>query len=106
MRKGFPFGGLVFEEYNATVSDVNGTSQTFFASGYGTAFPMGTQETFRTIVAPADFIETVNTMGMLVYAKQKVRDYDRGIDIHTQSNPLPICLRPGVLAEVMTSTFP
>jgi hypothetical protein len=104
MRKGFPFGGLVFEEYNATVSDINGTPRTFFASKYGIAFPIGTMDTFRTIVAPADFTETVNTMGQLIYAKQKNRDFDRGIDIHTQSNPLPICLRPGVLVEVMSST--
>jgi len=104
MRSGFPFGGLVFEEYNATISDINGTPRTFFASKYGMAFPMGTMDTFRTVVAPADFIETVNTMGVLLYAKQKNRDYDRGIDIHTQSNPLPLCLRPGVLVEVKSST--
>jgi len=104
MRKGFPFGGLVFEEYNATVSNNAGTPTLFFASKYGIAFPMGTMDTFKTIVAPADFIETVNTPGQLLYAKQKNRDFDRGIDIHTQSNVLPLCLRPGVLVTVMSST--
>ncbi len=103
MRRGFPFGGLIFEEYNATISDINGTPRPFFATKYGIAFPMGTMDTFRTIVAPADFVETVNTPGQLLYAKQKERDFGRGIDIHTQSNVLPICLRPGVLVTVMSS---
>ncbi len=103
-RKGFPYGGLMFEEYNATVSDINGTPRSFFTTKYGIAFPMGTMDTFRTFVAPADFVETVNTPGQLLYAKQKERDFGRGIDLHTQSNVLPICLRPGVLVTVMSST--
>jgi len=104
MRKGFPFGGLIFEEYDATVSNTAGTPASFFASKYGIAFPQGTMDTFRTIVAPADFIEAVNTPGQLLYAKQQERDFGRGIDIHTQSNVLPLCLRPGVLVTVMSST--
>jgi len=32
-------------------------------------FPEGTQNTFRTFVGPADFIETVNTIGLSLYSK-------------------------------------
>ena len=49
---------------------------------------------FRTWFAPADFVETVNTIGLPRYAKQRVMDFDKGVQIHTQSNPLPICLKP------------
>ncbi len=55
--------------------------------------------TFETVFAPADFTETVNTIGKEVYAKQEPRKFNRGIDLHTQSNPLPICYRPGELVK-------
>jgi hypothetical protein len=42
----------------------------------------------------------VNTLGLPIYAKQSPQKFDRGSDLHTQSNPLPMCLRPGVLGKV------
>ncbi|GAG30478.1 unnamed protein product, partial [marine sediment metagenome] len=66
-------------------------------------FPEGTMGTFATVFSPADFNETANTLGKPIYAKLKPRDYERGYDIHTQSNPLPICYRPATLVEVITS---
>ena len=38
-------------------------------------------------------------MGLPLYAKQEPRQFGRGTDVHTQSNPLPICLRPEVLVK-------
>jgi hypothetical protein len=61
---------------------------------------VGTVDTFGTYFAPADFNETVNTLGQPVYAKQAPRQFDRGTDLHTQSNPLPMCHRPGVLVKL------
>jgi hypothetical protein len=57
-------------------------------------------DTFGTYFAPADFNETVNTLGQPLYAKQEPRKFDRGTDLHTQSNPLPMCHRPGVLVKL------
>ncbi len=102
-RKGFEFGGITFEEYRGVASDPDGVSRRFIAAGEGHAFPMGTMETFETLFAPADFLETANTIGLELYAKQEPRKFNRGVDIHTQSNPLPICYRPGVLVRVFTS---
>jgi len=53
--------------------------------------------------APADFNETVNTPGLPLYAKLAPRKFERGWDIHTQSNPLPLCRRPEVLVKVYSS---
>jgi hypothetical protein len=64
------------------------------------AFPLGTVDTFGTYFAPADFNETVNTLGQPLYAKQEPRKFERGTDLHTQSNPLPMCHRPGVLVKL------
>lgn len=100
MRTGFDFGGLIFEEYAGEATDSAGTLRRFIAAGYGHAFPEGTGATFHQYAAPADFNETVNTLGQVYYAKQEPRDMGRGTNIHTQSNPLALCLRPGVLVEL------
>ena len=103
MRGGFPFGGIVFEEYRGQATDAEGTTRRFIAAGEGHCFPVGTMNSFVTYFAPADFNETVNTLGLPLYAKQTARKFDRGIEIHTQSNPLPLCLRPAVLVKVTAS---
>jgi hypothetical protein len=100
VRKGFNFGGLVFEEYRGKASDQEGTVRRFIAPGEAHAFPLGTLNSFATYNAPADFNETVNTLGQPVYAKQEPRKFERGTDLHTQSNPLPLCLRPSVLVKL------
>lgn len=103
IRKKFTFNGVTFEEYRGTATDAAGTARPFITADYGIAFPEGTMNSFETIYAPADFMETANTMGLELYAKQESRKFERGIDLHTQSNPLPMCYRPGVLVTVKTS---
>jgi len=99
-RKGFTFAGITFEEYRGVATDKDGNSRLFIASGNGHCFPEGTQQSFNTIYAPGDFIETVNTIGIPLYSKQEARKFNRGIDLHIQSNPLPICYRPAILVKV------
>ncbi|MDA0782411.1 MAG: major capsid protein [Proteobacteria bacterium] len=100
LRDGFTFGGLTFREYLGEASDGDGNIRRFIAANEGHAFPMGTMETFKTYFSPADFNETVNTLGRPIYVKQESRKFERGTDIHTQSNPLPMCHRPGVLVKL------
>lgn len=100
-RGGFAFAGITFEEYRGQATDSEGVVRRFIESGEGHAFPLGTTDTFRTYFAPADFNETVNTLGQPLYAKQAPRRFDRGTDLHTQSNPLPVCHRPGVLVKLV-----
>lgn len=98
MRDGFSFGGITFIEYRATVN-----GQRFIAANEGHAFPVGTTDTFATYFAPADFNETVNTIGLPLYAKTAPRPMDRGLTLHTQSNSLPLCHQPAVLVRVFSS---
>jgi Phage major capsid protein E len=50
--------------------------------------------------APADFVETANTISLPRYAKQAVdQQFARWVMLHVQSNPLPICTRPRVLIK-------
>lgn len=103
MRSGFTFGGLTFEEYRATTSDTTGTAQRYIAANDGHAFPLGTVNAFATYASPADFNETVNTIGMQYYAKMERQKFDRGMDMHVQSNVLPLSHRPELLVRVFTS---
>ena len=107
LRASFTFGGLTFEEYRGQASylkaDGSAEVRRFIAAGEAHAFPVGTIDTFATYFAPADFNETVNTLGQSLYAKQDARKFERGTDLHTQSNPLPMCHRPGVLVKLMMS---
>ena len=103
MRSGFTYGGITFEEYNASGTDEAGVVRKFIEANEGHAYPQGTSDTFKTSVAPADFVETVNTIGVHVYAKMVMDKFGRGYEIHTQSNPLPLCRRPAVLVKFTTN---
>jgi len=96
-RSGFNFGGIIFEEYRGSIGGV-----TFIPTAEARFFPVGVPGLFETYFAPADFIEAVNTVGLPMYAKQSVMEFDRGIKLHTQSNPLPMCTIPGVLIKGST----
>lgn len=95
MRKGFEFGGITFEEYRASVD-----GNRLIAADVGYAFPFGTQSTFETYFAPADFMEAVNTIALPFYAKIEEAEFNRGWKVHTQSNSLPICTQPAVLVKL------
>lgn len=101
-RTGFYFGGIIFREYYGSVPDSAGNSTKLLADDTALFFPMGTTDVFVEYYAPADFMETVNTVGLPVYAKQEPMDFNRGLKIHTQSNPLPLCLKPAVVVAGTT----
>jgi len=98
-RKGFFFGGITFEEYSGTATDADGNARPFIAEGEAHFFPKGTMGSFVNYYAPADYIETVNTMGMPLYAKQVMEKAGRWVDVLTESNPLPLCRRPAFLVK-------
>jgi len=59
--------------------------------------PLGVPGLFRSVYAPADYIETVNTMGQRLYAKQWRMGNDKGVNLELQSNVLHYCTRPRTL---------
>ena len=91
-RAGFPFAGLVFEEYRGTVSGVQ-----FVEDDEAHFFPINTPGLYKMYYGPADFNETANTIGLDLYAKSEARKFNRGVDLHVQTNPLPLCNRPNAL---------
>ena len=102
-RRRFPFGGIVFEEYNATVTLSTGATETLIPAGEGIAFPLGTLDTFVTYGAPANLIETVNTMGLPIYARQIARPDGSAIEVKTEASVLPVNKRPRLAVRLHTS---
>ncbi len=91
---GFEFAGIVWENYRGSVDGID-----FFDDEEAIFFPIGTRDVFVEVIAPADFIETVNTRGQGLYAKQMVDKWDKGIELHTQHNVLYMCTRPACLIK-------
>jgi hypothetical protein len=106
VRRGFKYQNIYLEEYVGSVSTKGGTVLPFIPDGEAVFFPLGTSSTFRTYFAPADFMETVNTTGLPIYAKQAADDFNRVIRLHTQSCPLPIVTRPALLVRGTSSNWP
>lgn len=100
LRQGFEWGGILWENYRGRVGSTD-----FFPTDEAHVVPTGTINLFRTYFAPADFIETVNTVGLPMYAKQfRDADLNRWAKIHSQSNPLAISLRPRAMVKVTIGT--
>ncbi len=103
LRTRFPFKGVVFEEYNATVTLSTGTTEKLIADNEAWAFPLGTTDTFVTYGAPANLIETANTIGLPMYARQLMRQDGSAIDLKTEASILPICKRPRLVIKLFSS---
>jgi hypothetical protein len=97
VRRGFEFGGIFFEEYVGSVGDVD-----FIESDECRSFPVGVP-IYKTYNAPGNFVEAANTIGLEMYAKQQLMDFDRGVRLLTESNPLNLCLRPAALVKGTTN---
>lgn len=103
MRRQFIFGGVIFEEYNATVTLSTGTTEKLVPAGEGIAIPMGTTDTFVTYGAPANLMDTVNTIGEPIYARQLTRQDQSAIDLKSEASILPVNKRPGLVVRAFSS---
>lgn len=90
----FEFGGIVWENYRGTVG---GTA--FVNTDKCHLAPIGAPGFFRSYYAPADYIETVNTLGQRLYAKQYEMPNGKGVHLDTQMNALELCTRPNALIQ-------
>jgi hypothetical protein len=103
MRRAFPFAGILFEEYNGSVTLSNGTSERLIPAGEGIAFPLGTFDTFTTYGGPANLLETANTVGLPLYARQMMDAKGRWIDLMTEASILPVNKRPRLAIRLHSS---
>ena len=92
---GFNHVGIDWLEYKGSVGGIP-----FIADNEAWLVPMGVADLFVTHFAPADYIETVNTLGLPYYAKQEPMRMGKGVEIEAQSNPISICTRPNVIRKL------
>jgi Phage major capsid protein E len=102
-RPRFPFAGIVFEEYNATVTPVDRRDRDPDPRRQGIAFPLGTIDTFATYGAPANLIDTVNTVGLPIYARQIARPDGSAIEVKTEASIFPVNNRPRLAVRIHSS---
>lgn len=93
----FNFGGITWENYRGGTGTEEATP--FITADKVNIFPVGVPGLFRTVYAPADYNETVNTIGRPRYAKQFPMPNDKGINMELQTNALSYCTRPRVLVK-------
>lgn len=97
-RAGFTFADIVFEEVNGKVG-----GQPFVPAGEALAFPEGVPDMFITRFAPADYIETVKTLGLPYYSKLAKLRMDKGVELESQSNPINLNTRPRAVIRLKAS---
>jgi hypothetical protein len=96
---GFQFCGVSWHEYRGQVS-----GQNFVGDDDAFLIPQGVPDMFVTNYAPADYMETVNTIGLPYYAKQEMMRMNKGVEIEAQSNPISICTRPNAIVRLLRNT--
>ena len=86
----FDFGGITWANYRGGQNVGIDTNKCHL-------YPIGVPGLFRTVYGPADYIETVNTPGQRLYAKQWEMQNGKGVNLEFQMNALHYCTRPRVL---------
>ena len=95
------YAGITYVEYIGGVGNL-----VFVPEDTAYVFPTGVPDLFIEAYAPADYIETVNTLALPRYAKQQVMDFDKGVMLECQMNVLPICTRPRALFTLKATAVP
>lgn len=98
-QTGFIFGGVWHFLYTAK-DPVSG--DLFVPAKSAFLFPAGTSNSFEEYAAPANYNDTVNTMGQEKYAKIVPAANDKGAKLESQSNRLALAKRPDTMFEMQT----
>jgi hypothetical protein len=94
-KSGFPFAQVLWEEYVGAVGATR-----FIAANKAYLVPMGVPGMFKAHYAPADYIETVNTLGVPYYAKQELMRMGKGVEVEAQTNPIFFNTQPNAVIEL------
>lgn len=86
-REAFYFGGIYWERYR-------GGGKVKIPDNQARVTPLGVMDLFISRFAPADYMETVNTLGLPFYASSDLLKHGKGVELEAQSNPAHLCTRP------------
>jgi hypothetical protein len=95
------FRDITIDEYRGQVGNIR-----FVEPDEIHFFPVGVPGLFLEIYSPADYMETVNTIALTRYSKMRAMDWDKGVEVESQMNVLPICTAPRALFTVKVTPSP
>jgi len=93
----FMFNGMLFEVYSGGTD-----AGDFFAPDTAYAYPEGLKGMFQIAYAPGDYVDVVNTMGLPYYANQRIMDFNKGVLLEAQSNPVVLNTLPEAVVQLTT----
>lgn len=100
----FEFGGVTWHRYRTGAKATAANAGAPFIAATEARFVFaGVPGLFLTRFAPADYEETVNTLGLPRYVKQYAMRNGKGRHLEVQSNPLSICTKPSTLRRLVVA---
>jgi len=106
----FTYAGITFERHQVSAahdaakgsvsSDGGAKGDPWIPKAGGQVIVKGVRNMWLTRFAPADYEETVNTVGRPRYAKQWPKPNGKGRDMEVQTNVINLCTRPDLLIPV------
>lgn len=96
----FNFGSAVFERYRTGARATADLGSPYIAANEARVVLTGVSGLFITRFAPADYEETVNTVGLPFYANQYAMNNGKGRHLEVQMNAISLCTRPDVLRRL------
>ncbi len=102
---GFKFGGVTWKEYRGSVAPQAGGAAVDFVNTNQAWLVPTVPGMLVTRFAPADYEETVNTMGLPFYAKQAPdpSGFNKYRALEVQSNPISLNTRPRAVIKLTKS---
>ena len=98
----FEFGGITWERYRTGSKAEEDVGAPFIGAKQAQFFPVGVPDLFLTRFAPADYLETVNTIGLPRYSRQFEMPNGKGVNLEVQANSINLCTRPAALRQGTT----
>ena len=93
-KRGFTYGGVTWVEASEVIN-----GRPIMAPDKANLYPVGL-DCFMEYDAPANWMDTVNTIGLPFYAQMEPLPMNRGHNLEVQSNPLCLCTVPEALVEL------
>lgn len=103
LNEPFYFKGVTYVRHRGSASykkkDGTVVKHKFIPDNEAIAVPLGTYDCFKTFFGPAEFMETVNTIGQEIYVKPEVMKLNLGIELHSFSHALNLVTKPRLVTR-------
>lgn len=96
----YEFGGATWERYRTGAKATADLGSPYIAPDEARVIVKGVPDLFLTRFAPADYEETVNTVGVPFYMKQFPTPNGKGRNLEVQMNAISICTNPRTLRKL------